>query len=379
MKRHAIPRQAFKVTFALFLSGVACVAEGEDDGLFTVRMEGHAEGVGFAARQTAIENAKHEVVVKVLEAIVASGDLEPFRALLRNASRYIASYDLLRHDPSDDATRVEIDAQVREAALRRDVAAIMLPRLPQPPTVLLLVGERIGADCIVAAPDLGVSETVLREGLAKLGLKVQGAAAAGEYYSQAQLIEIVTGDVELGGRFARGSLADAVIIGTAVTDIEEGPAGTNVQRNKAAVSLRVFRGVDGNMTEALTATAAVYSLDPTEGGEQAVQDACAKLVGDAAVAAIITVLGIQTANQVLVSVEGPRSRDCLAPIIATLEGDSAIEAVDELYFSEKLARLRVTYDGPMSHLVALLTPGPYCGRTLGVRHVVGRTITVAFE
>ena len=349
-----------------------------EDDTFSVRMHGYAEGVGFAAREKAIENAKSEVVTAVLQSLVASGDLQPLRPILRNAGSYVVSYDLLRHDVEEGATTVEIDAHVLEKPLHRDVATVMLPRLPRPPTILLVVGERIGDDRIAAVHDYGAAEATLIEAMEKLGLSVSGSASVEAHYNHSQLVEIVNGGVEPAQRFARGSLADVVVIGQAVTEVQGDPAGGSLIRNRATVNLRIFRGADGKMTDAFTAVAAVLSQDPLEGGEQAIRDAGAKLVGDITVATVLTVLGAQASDNVLIEIENPGSRERIAAVVAFLEAGANVASVEQLLWSESFARLQAVYPGPMSLLADSLESGTYEGARLQIRRVVGRRMELRF-
>lgn len=349
-----------------------------EEDIITVRVEGRADGVGLSARNAAIANAQTEALEAVLHSMLASADLNPLQPILRNAPKYIRSYDLLRADTLENVIRVEMDVHVREKPLRQDVAAIMLPRLPTPPKILLLMGEQIGNDRTVAVSEHGIAETALRTGLEKLHQDVCGAEALDKLYKQVQLIDIVNGDVETCGKFARASLCDVVIIGTATTTTEQTAPGSNMLRSRATVTLRAFRGSDGKMTDSLTATAAVHGANIRESGEQAVQDACEKLTAEVVVAAALTILSTQTADAVILTVERPGSHERLNEVVKALEGMEHVSQIEELFYSDDLARLRFKYDGPMSHLVRELTSRDYAGEELRVQRVVAREMVLAF-
>lgn len=351
----------------------------DEEELFSVRAEGYADGTNSAARDAAIENAKREVVEEVAKSLVVSGDLEPLRPLLRRAANYIQRFELLRQDRTGDATRVEIDAYVLEKLLRQDVAAMMFPRLPEPPHVVLLVGEQLPDDKIVAVPDAGLAETVLREGLTGLKLSVSGAEGLGKLFTQAQLIEIVTGGVEAGQRFTLANQADTVVVGTAVVTVEGNETGDSVYRCRATVNLRVYRGYDGKMMDSLTAAAVVSSAKPEEGGDQAVRDACTKLVRETAVSAILAVLGTQASDAVVITLENPGERRFFDELVTHLEVSLNLDTIEELFFSNTRARVRVPYDGPMAYLTDLITSGTYGGKKLEPLRVVGRNMTFTFQ
>jgi len=168
------------------------------------------------------------------------------------------------------------------------------------------------------------------------------------------------------------------VIGTAVTASESQPDGSTLVRNTAEVTLRVFRGFDGKMTDVLAASAVVRSVHPHEGGEQAVRDACAKLVADTLVASVITVLGTQAPDTLILTVKGHANRSRLYSVLRTLKSSPFVGAVEEVFCSDALARYRVAYDGPMLDLVDLLTPGVYEGRPLEVEQVIQRNMILFF-
>ena len=364
--------------FTALLLGFSAAAAPQEE-LFTVRAQGYAEGIGFAARKAAIAEAQREVLRKVLNALVVRDGTAVLEPVYRNAARYIHSYDLLRHDEGEDYSSVEIDARVREQMLERDVAALMLPRLQPRPEVLFVVGERIGRDKIVAVPDYGVAETALREKLEEFELKGRGADSLDALYSQAELIAVVTGDVARGKRFALENPADVVVVGVARTTIEPNPAGTNVNRHRATLELRVFRGYDGKMTDELTAHAAVMAVDPMEGGAQAVRDAAAKVVGDVVVSAVITVLGTEAGASVLLTVENAGGQDCLDALTTAIRAFPPAGTVEELFVSPRRARLRIGYAGPMGAFADMLAAFTCGGRKLEVRRAVEREIVVRFK
>jgi hypothetical protein len=363
---------------ALFALLAAAPVLAEDPDTITVRTEGRAEGSGVAARNAAVLLAERDAVLEVLKSLTADTALEPFQPILRNAAKYVLSYELLRSDPSDEATHVEIDAHVLERPLRQDVAAIMLPRLPAPPRIQLLIGERIGADRITAVPDAGVGETALLEALKRFKIECHGSSGLEAPYTQSQLIGIVEGDVDVGGRFARGTLADVTILGTAITESQGPVAKGDVIRVKAQVKLRIFRGSDGKMVDDLSSTAVVHGDNPALAGEQAVVDACNKLTADLLVTSVLAVVGARVSDAILVAIEQPGSKARYDAFLKALEAFPGVSRTEELFFSEALARLRFKYDGPMEPLAHYLAPGPYEGRELQLREAVAHEMHFAF-
>lgn len=364
---------------ALVALTLICRVVNADDEVLTIRTEARADGTGFTAKNKAIARAQENAIGQLLGRMAPHVDPLLMEPLFREAGRYVDSYDLLRQDIKDDGTKVEIDAHIAARPLQQDLAAIVLPRLPDKPTVVLLMGEQFVEDKITAVPDEGVAEVALRTGLRKLGLKVSSSSELSQVYSQADLIEILGGGVSGGARFAQENLCDAAIVGTAVCSEEPNAFGTNVSRVRATVTLRIYRSVDGKLMDEVVAHAAIAGEDLVAASEESIRDACIKVQGDATVAAVMTVLGAVGKDRVHLMIPSPGPREQAERVLAVLQAEDLVSEISEPYFSPKMYRLSMQYEGPMSYLVALLSPGSYGGKSLEVDRVLNHVITAHFE
>ena len=184
----------------------------DEEGVLTVRTKGTAEGVGLSARKAAVETACQAALEEVLGAMTNSSEMDLFKPVLRQASRYVSRYDLLRSDIVGTATEVEIDAHVLEKPLKHDVAAIMLPRLPRKPSVRVLLAEFIGPGAREGGPTFDVAEAVFRKPLEDFGFTVKGVYDLLDHYEAPQLVAIAEGDVPTTAAFARANSEDVVLV-----------------------------------------------------------------------------------------------------------------------------------------------------------------------
>lgn len=361
----------------LALLGVRAVAA--DSEVLTLRAEARADGTGFTAKTKAIARAQENAIGQLLGTLAPNVDPQLMEPIFRESSKYIDSYDLLRHDNLSDNTKVEIDAHIAARPLRQDLAAIVLPRLPEPPSVVLLVGEQLVGDKITAVPDNGVAEVALRDGLRKMGLKVTSSSELSSVYSQADFIDIVNGGAAAGAHFAQENECEAAIVGTAICAFEPNAFGTNVGRIRATVTLRIFRSVDGKMMEESVSNAAIAAEDTMAASEESIRDAATKIKGDATVATVMTVLAAVGKDRVHLMIPSPGPESLPAGVLKVLRAEEFVSEISEPYYSSKMYRLSMRYDGPMSYLVALISPGSYDGKTLQVNRVLNRIITAHFE
>lgn len=361
-----------------FLLAATSTTSWADD-LLTVRMKGSAEGVGLAARKMAVENAQALVMEEVLQAMTNSSDMTLFKPVLGQASRYIQRYDLLRSDIVGTVTEVEIDAHVLEKPLKRDVAAIMLPRLPRKPVVRLLLAEYIGPEAQAGGPTFDIAEAVFRKPMEDFGFSVKGVHDLLDHYEIGQLVGITQGDVPTTAAFARANAEDVVVVGSITTTHESLTRESNMLRNRARAVMRVVSGPDGKIRDTLTAEAAVQSVEPVEGGIQAAQDACGKLTGDCVVAIVLAMLGMEDETRVIVRVENPGNQETLDALVQALGGVDTVGTVEPLFFSETLARLAVDYYGDMAFFSDAITGLAAGGRRVEVARCVRREITLVLK
>lgn len=372
-------RRGGALAVILFLGWALSAFGVDEEGVLTVRTKGTAEGVGLSARKAAVETACQAALEEVLGAMTNSSEMDLFKPVLRQASRYVSRYDLLRSDIVGTATEVEIDAHVLEKPLKHDVAAIMLPRLPRKPSVRVLLAEFIGPGAREGGPTFDVAEAVFRKPLEDFGFTVKGVYDLLDHYEAPQLVAIAEGDVPTTAAFARANSEDVVLVGSITTTHEALGEDSNMLRNRARAALRVVSGPDGKVRDTLTAEAVVQSVDPVEGGTQAAQDACGKLTGDCVVAIVLAMLGMEDETRVIVRVEHPGNQQAVDDLCALLRGVGGVGAMETLFFSETMARLAVEYTGDMAYFSDAITGKSAGNKKVEVSRCVKREITITLK
>lgn len=373
------PRTAAAAATILLMSCCLLAVAGQaGDELVKVRIEASAPGSGVAARDEAVRNAQRQIVSMILEAELAPCYLPQTEPFIGKAHEYFRSIQVVRQQSEENRTAVEVESLVYRKRLLEDAARFLLPRMADPPTVSLLVVERIGATGEVV-PGQGTAEAELAKALEKAGLALAGAEDTRARYAPADLAAKILGDVEAASQFAREHLADVVILGESVSTEERSGASANVLANTAAVTLRVFRSSDGKLIEAFAREARVHATDGAEGRRWAIRDACEKIAGEAFLACLLAVIGSPFQDDVVITVERPGSRVRFGEFVDTLKVTAGVGEVEELFYSPGMARIRVEYEGSMAELVDSLAGKPYDGQTLYTRKAVHRTLILGFE
>lgn len=351
----------------------ALPAAAQDEELMKVRASAEAPGGGVVARAAAVGRAEREIVGETLEAALALDDMTPLEPLVRQYSRFIRTTQLISYKETGDETQVEVECFVDRKELLTSAASILLTRMVRPPVVLVLMAERLSAADELSADRAGAAETALARELRCAKLGVAGTAAIRENMEAAELLARIGGQAGSPAELAARAGAQTVILGEAVVDETEPPAAGNVLTSNAAVTLRIYRGSDGSLLDGLSEEATVQSANPVEGAVGAVNDACAKLARDAALYAVLAAAPVRP-DELIVTVEDPGRRDRFDQLVQSAQAATGQGAVEEIFFADDMARLRVKYEGRVSDFVDTILARKYEGFALEPRHVIQRDI-----
>ena len=356
---------------ALFLAGVTLA---QDEELMKVRMTAAAPGIGVSSRAAAVQKAEQEIVRQTLDAALALEDLTPLDSLIQQPGKYVRSTQLIRYDTTDATTKVEVECLVNRKNLLKEAAATLLPRMSRPPSVLVLMAEQFGSAGVFDSSRAGAAETALSKELRAAKLEVSDPAVVRAGADTAALLAKIQGTLGSPAELAAHTGAQAVILGEAV--VNEGPmsAAGNVHTLNAGVTIRIYRGSDGSLLDALSQEATVQSANPAEGAVGALGDACAKLGKEAALYAVLAAVAPVRQDELIVTVEEPGDRGRFDQLLRQAENAGGAGSVQEIFYTGEMARLRVKYAGKVSDFVDTILAQDYEGFTLEPRHVVQRDI-----
>lgn len=362
--------------WAALLTVVALVAADPWPDVAKVLVEGEAAGIGWPARIAAEKNAQLSAVADLLEQVVASRDLSPFRRVLDSSLSYVASYSVLRCLEDAGVTRVEMEVQVATRQLRRDAAMLLLQRVYQKPRVLVLIAEPETASSRSVLIKNGVTERALTDALKKAGIEVIDSAVLRTIYQEEELVGRFHHDPNVGKAVACAAMADVAVLGDATCRAEPTVRGTNMLRNTARLVLRFFRGQDGSLADELVSEAIVNSADTYEGPRLAMRDAAVKTGRDAVASIVLAALSAKPGNGVALSIEGLGRPVRLDEIIRTLGQRTDVANIEELCRSKTLGSLWFEYTGSLAQLEEYLTTRRYSDFRLQSRHILDRRMTL---
>ena len=309
------------------------------DSTVTVTGEGTAVGLGPAARSKAIADAQAAIVLERIERIAPSRDFSIFTPILRSAPSFFESSKTVKETKTEDSTQVEIEGQLLERKLKEQIADVALGQHFVTPRIVILSSEQLSPDL---QPDLskqGIIEKKLYDDLKRIQFEIVSSDQSRERIPTAKWSECIDGSPELGAILAREIMADIVVLGSGKAVVEEERRGVN--RVRGDVSLCIVRTDDGYVLDTPKAFAIVNSADPVEGAKQAIEDACAKLVGDTKTAVALGALGGTPIDALLVTIDGVSNDTQGESILGALQVCLGVEKPQVIYSGNNRVRARV--------------------------------------
>lgn len=357
------------VAIAMALCTPIHAAEGE---LFKVRITAEAQGTDDDAKQNAVRAAERRTVESILLNDLATEDFTPFKPLIDRCTDYLESKQILRAEAVDGSTVAEIECLVDRHRLLRDAAALMLNQRNQPPTVAVIAFQ---ADAARQDPaQCRKVEAVIGKTLQKRKFDVVDNRLLLECLDASTALPLLAQSPRDAGTMARHGLSDVTIIATIATDIAE-EENSPIHEASATVSLYVFRGCDGKLSEAIAQEAVVHSANPDEGMDAAVEDACAKFSRDLYLSVALASATPRKPGGLSITLLDIGSKERLESFIGALRELVPPAQPEVLFYSSKLARVSIAYTGSLALLNDELTARHYLDATLETREAVADSLT----
>jgi hypothetical protein len=349
-------------------------AAATPDSTLQVQGEGDAPGRGQEARRNAVTNARNRLLINHLETWSDSPKLSRLAPILDRGATYFRNVRVVRHEPDEESTHVEIQADLLVSKIRDDIAKFILPALDRKPTVVVIMQDDFGEDDIRGMNAPGVAEKMVRKLMRDAGFKVIDSDRLRSKMTPEALVTCVAGAESLPAEAARSLFADVTIVGRATTSLAADGRRTNLHRNRGSVALRIVRAEDDAIVEELRSTSVVESKEQGVGGAMAVEDACEKLADALTSGVIMAVLFSPADDTIKISMLGQPADGSRDDVVKWLAGQENVDAVEIMGRDESLIRLRLEYRGSLGDLVDLLEDSA----AVRITQVLGQSVTAEF-
>lgn len=362
---------------AVLLIAIFGISAFAQSGLVKMRLNGSAPGRGPNALEAAERVAIRNGIESICRSLYRSGDASSASTVIDKAQSYIKSSRRISESTTDGETQVEIEAIIELQNIRQDVAVYTLRNMSKKPTVLVLLLDQYAPTIQAVAPQQ-LGEQTLRDALLNTGMTVSGGRDLAALYEDRGTLQRAYTSESAAAQIARALLADVVILGRCSAGTGEA-TGSNVSEYRGSAEISILRAYDGVVVDTFEAGARVHAASPSEGLALAITEACKKVAGGAAMAAVLGVLSSPPNNDILVTLEGISQPSQLKTFVVWLEKLDGLKEVEQLLYAEGAARIRVTPEVDMTPLLTALETHAFDTFTVEARMIVDRELTLKLE
>ena len=339
--------------------------------------EGSATGPVIEAEAKAIQRAEEAVIFEFLDQYIPAGNYTLFKSIVDRRADYVVSSRVMKSNRENNSTRVELETYLDSGRLKTDMAALLLPRLNEPPRFMVLLSEQI-ADAAVTIDQSGFAELALIEAFKKADIEVELSDTVRAVFTPEELLAQTADDADPAA-FALDDGSDIAVIGKSAVTFDAPPGGSNVLKANARISLRVFELSSAKMVESLVAEASVNGVSPKDAAAQAMRDAATKLVNDVLIAGVLATTSRPPYDGIDMIAYRLNSNEELSKLVDSLKNWPGVGSVDTVHYSRLASRIQFRYSGPIAEFSDWLGTNEFDGFYLRPQMVVGNEMVVTAE
>ncbi len=365
----------FILIFLVILVSLYTFSEEKKEGII-IRAKGFATAPNYLVKQIALEDAIKNGFEQYLISVLPEKYFKYLRSIISKSSRYIISLKITDEVINQNSCSIEVELELDDESINRDVSTFILPYLETLPSILILGSNELKDD----------QKKYVSEAIKKLVEKLEGLkfSVSSEnnipktlenYYRNYPLV-----DIEEKKQFTIASDFDVVVFISANTTLEKMHPSSDFISCRGSIELEIFRGNDGKLLDSCATTSLVNTYILEEGIKQSIEDALMMTLPKVVANSILGYLNRLEEKYVIVKLDGFVENNSIVDIITTyfekVTNGSRFEVLCNL---PGITKIRLHYDGPIVTIVDLLNEIPELKNSISIKKVVGRNIHIIPE
>jgi hypothetical protein len=274
---------------ALFLLLMQVAAFAQDDGWISAKGAASTAKVPRGeARTLAIQDAQRNAVEQAIGVMVSSETLVENFVLIRDriltrVEGYVRAYEVTDENVEDGEYRVTIRAQVEQAGLADDIAALahVLPRMNYPTIVVTMKQKTLSQQAEAIDIDLNSTEQVLISTLMEKGFRIaEPSAREDERMRQANFFGSTDAKVKQAIELASHLAQVVVAVQVVMQDNGGNPYNERLHSYGALMTAKVYETVTGKVIASASAEANAVHHSLIGGTQKAAGEAAKQMADD---------------------------------------------------------------------------------------------------
>ncbi|MCA1902982.1 MAG: hypothetical protein LDL53_12340 [Candidatus Hydrogenedens sp.] len=371
-----------KKFFALIFLLYACLtflASGEDNSEpIKLRSEGYAVGPSYLVRQMAIEQAQKNAIERYILSFLPEAYLNYLKPILNKSSVYIKNAKILNENTINDKATIELEVELDEESIDKDVATCLIPYTPDLPVISLLIlnSNTTDSDNIIYE-ESQVSFNAIEQKLKNLKFSVEKMNLNKEGISSKEINILINQGLDGKKQIALSQEADVVILGVNKYEIMQSMPDSQVAKCRCILTIEIFHSEDGKLINAFSISSSVQSKDYKEGMIQTAEDCALKSIPKIVTYSFLAGLSKDDDKKnIYIYFENFKDNMIAKNVMDLLETITYGCQTEVLFESKKRIKYKLYYDGPIVHIVDSVTNNPELKNKIIIQKVLDRKIYI---
>ena len=349
------------------------VEGGENTETIRIRTEGYAEGPSYLARQMALAEAQKNAIEQYLLSILSEEYLKYLSPLLNKASQYLKSYKILNENTVNDKSTVELDVELDDELINKDVTTLLIPRVTDLPKISIYIIDSHHH------PDNKYTEAVnsydvMEKKLVNLKFSIQKSNIEINF-KKSEIIQLIEEGLNGKKKMAMSQDSDVFVLGINQYELLGDLSNNHVQKVRCNLTVELFQVSDGKLLDAFSVSASVQGKDLTEAKKQSAEDCALKSIQRVITCSFLSTLkNKKNTKDVNLYFDGFKDKKMIQKVIDYLETVTYGSNTQLILETINRTKYILMFDGPIVHLIDSIYNNPQLKNKIVVKKVIDRDI-----
>lgn len=361
------------LSFCIIISVLIGTQGEENPESIRIRSEGYAEGPSYLVRQIALAEAQRNAIEQYLLSLLSEEYLKYLNPLLNKASLYLKSFKILNENTTNDKSFVELDVELNDELINKDVTTFLIPYVTDLPRVSIYIID------LHNFPDNQYTEAVnsyevMKNKLTNLRFSTQKCDVE-KNFNKSEIIQIIKEGLEGKKKIAMSQDADIFVLGVNQYELLGDLPDNQMKKVRCNLIVELFRVSDGKLLDAFNVSAAVQGKDLSEAQKQSSEDCAFKSVQRIVTCSFLFTLNHKkNTKDINLYFDGFSDKNLIKKVTDYLEAVTYGGKTELIFETPKRTKYILMFDGPIVHIVDSIYNNPQLKNKIVIKKVIDRDI-----
>ncbi len=370
--------RTFLLTIIILNDIIGAKADNNSDTI-CIRVEGFAEGPSYLVRQMALGEAQKNALEQYLLSLLPEKYLNYLKPIFNKASLYIRTYKILYENTTNDKSVIEIEAELSDELINKDVTTLLIPHITNLPKISLFIIDIHGLSEKKTYTESINAYEVIEEKMENLKFIIQRTNIENNF-NESEVIQMIQGGLEDKKKMAMSQDADIFVFGINQYELLGDLSQNQIQKIRCTLTMELFRVSDGKLLDAFSMSASVRSNNLSEARKQSAEDCAIKSIQKIITCSFLSSLNDKrNIKYVYLYFDNFKDKSLIKDVVDYLETATYGSRTECVFETQKKAKYRLMFDGPIVHIVDSISNNKSLMNKIIIKKVVERDIFITFS